>query len=235
VQGIICLDVACLARVLHRNVDNRNPWLFSYRKADHMIDSIPRASSSLVQRFVFGRWPKVCAGLAAAAAVMVGWPRAAAAETALGLELNFNNAIGEDDADNGAGVDVLLGPRLDLTILTLTTELSGGFHDFNGSLDPAAYRLMAGGRLGIGVIIRPSAFAHGGVGYLRFDDPFDGERDGRVGFAGDLGLALDFTILPLVDLGIQGSYNVITGSDGYDPLEWLQAGVHITFVLGSDS
>jgi hypothetical protein len=200
-----------------------------------MNDSTPRALSPLAQNPVHRAWPKGCAGLAAAAAVTVAWPSSAAAETAAGVELNFNHAVSGDDVDQGAGVDVVLGPRLDLTILTLTTELSGGFHDFNGSLDPAAYRLMGGGRIGIGVIIRPSVFAHGGVGYLRFDDPIDGVRDGRVGFAGDLGLALDFTILPLVDLGIQGSYNVIAGSDGYDALEWLQAGVHITFVLGSNS
>jgi hypothetical protein len=176
--------------------------------------------------------PKACAALAAAAAVTVVWPRSAAADTVVGVDLNFNDAVGGDDATSGAGVDVYFGPRLDLTILTLTTELTGGFHDFGGRFDPTLYRLMAGGRLGIGVIIRPSIFAHGGVGYLRFDDPIIGDgRDGRTNFSGDLGLALDFTLLPLVDLGVQGSYNVIAGNDNYDSFDWLQAGVHITFVL----
>jgi opacity protein-like surface antigen len=200
-----------------------------------MDDFMPRALHSGAQHVVIRGWPKVCAGLAAAAAVTVAWPSSAAAETVIGVDLNFNDSIAGDDSDTGAGVDVYFGPRLDLTILTLTTELTGGFHDFNGPLDPTAYRVMAGGRLGVGVIIRPSIFAHGGVGYLRFDDPIGGERDGRTAFAGDLGLALDFTILPLVDLGIQGSYNVIGGNDRYDAFDWLQAGVHITFVLGSDS
>jgi hypothetical protein len=168
-----------------------------------------------------------------AAGAVVAWPRTAAADTVFGVDLNFNDGISGNDATAGAGVDLYFGPRLDLAILTLTTELSGGFHDFGGELDPAVYRLMAGGRLGIGAIIRPSIFAHLGVGHLRFDEPVGDGRDGRTDLAGDLGAALDFTILPLVDLGVQASYNVVTG--GEEPFEWLQAGVHVTFVLDGDS
>lgn len=176
----------------------------------------------------------LCLAAAAAAATVVAWPETAAAETVVGVDLNFNDSMVGEDAGNGAGVDVYFGPRLNLAILTLTTELSGGFHDFAGELDPTVYRGMAGGRLGVGVIIRPSVFAHIGVGHLRFDDAF-GDRDGRTNLAGDLGAALDFTILPLVDLGVQGSYNVVAGDDNNDAFEWLQAGVHITFVLDGDA
>ena len=172
-----------------------------------------------------------CLAAAAAAATLLAWPQTAAAETVVGVDLNFNDSIIGDEAGNGAGVDVYFGPRLNLAILTLTTELSGGFHDFAGALDPTVYRGMAGGRLGVGVIIRPSVFAHIGVGHLRYDDLFGDGREGRTNLAGDLGAALDFTILPLVDLGIQASYNTIAGDDDNDPFEWLQAGAHITFVL----
>lgn len=176
--------------------------------------------------------PQLCAGALAAFAALALVPRSAAADTVVGVELNFNDGIGGDEATAGAGVDVYFGPRLDLAILTLTTELSGGFHDFGGELDPAVYRLMAGGRLGIGAIIRPSIFAHLGAGHLRFDEPLGDGRDGRTNVAADVGAALDFTILPLVDLGIQGSYNVVAG--GEDPFEWLQAGAHVTFVLDGE-
>jgi hypothetical protein len=178
-------------------------------------------------------WPKLCAGAATAALTALAWPSTAAAETAVGVDLALNDSIAGDDAGSGAGVDIIVGPRLDLAILTLTTELSLGFHDFGGAYDPAVYRGMAGGRLGIGVVIRPSVFAHIGAGHLRFDDPFGDGRDGRTNVATDVGAALDFTILPLVDLGIQGSYNFIGGTDVYEPFEWLQAGVHVTFVLDS--
>jgi hypothetical protein len=178
--------------------------------------------------------PKLCLGAAIAGATISAWPRTAAAETVVGVDLNFNDAMAGDDANSGAGVDIFFGPRLDLAILTLTTELSGGFHDFGGPLDPTVYRALAGGRLGVGVIVRPSVFAHIGVGHLRFDQ-FDDERDGRTNLAGDLGAALDFTLLPLVDLGVQASYNVIAGDDDNEEFEWLQAGVHVTFVLDGDS
>jgi hypothetical protein len=195
-----------------------------------MNDSTPRPLTSSGARRTL---PRLCVGTLAVAASLLAFSRPAAADTIVGVDLNFNNAIGEEDADSGAGVDVYFGPRLDLTILTLTTELTGGFHDFGGDYDPAVYRLMGGGRIGIGAIIRPSIFAHVGVGHLRFDEPFGDGRDGRTNVAGDLGAALDFTILPLVDLGVQGSYNVVGGGD--EPFEWLQAGVHVTFVFDGDS
>lgn len=194
-----------------------------------MNDSLFLASPS---RSVRRTLPQLCAGAAVAFAALSLVPRSAAADTVVGVDLNFNDGIAGDDASSGAGVDVFFGPRLDLAILTLTTELSGGFHDFGGDLDPTVYRLLAGGRLGIGAIIRPSVFAHLGVGHLRFDEPIGDGRDGRTDVAGDVGAALDFTILPLVDLGIQGSYNVVAG--GEEPFEWLQAGAHVTFVLDGE-
>jgi len=172
--------------------------------------------------------------LAATSVVVCALPGSAAAETVIGVDLNFNDSVIGNEATNGAGVDVFFGPRLNLAILTLTTEITGGFHDFGGDLDPTVYRVMAGGALGIGAIIRPSVFAHIGAGHLRFDDPFGQDRSGRTNITADLGAALDFTILPLVDLGIHGSYNVLAGDDDYDAFEWLQAGAHITFVLDGD-
>lgn len=173
--------------------------------------------------------------MAAGAAALVARPSSAAADTVVGVDVNFNDAIAGDDTDSGAGVDIYFGPRLDLTILTLTTELSGGYHDFGGPFDPTVYRGLAGGRLGLGAIIRPSVFAHLGVGHVRYDDFLGDGRSGRTNLAADLGAALDFTLLPLVDLGIQGSYNIVAGDDDDDAFEWLQAGVHVTFVLdGND-
>jgi hypothetical protein len=206
------------------------PAPFLDKKATQMMShSTPRAFFSCSAR------PLCLAAATAAFGVVAAWPEVAAAETVIGIDLNFNDSMVGDDAGSGAGVDVYFGPRLDLAILTLTTELSGGFHDFSGELDPTVYRGLAGGRLGVGVIVRPSVFAHIGVGHLRYDDLFgDDGRDGRTNLAGDLGAALDFTILPLVDLGVQASYNMVAGDDDNDAFEWLQAGAHITFVLDGD-
>jgi hypothetical protein len=39
----------------------------------------------------------------------------------------------------------------------------------------------------------------------------------------DLGAALDFTVLPLVDLGVQLSYNAVAAGSGQPAFEWMQA------------
>jgi hypothetical protein len=165
------------------------------------------------------------------ATFVAAWSAPAAAQTTLGVDLNYNDVVDERGTEAGAGVDIYFGPRLDLAVLALTTELSGGFHDFGGPLDPAVYRGMLGGRFGLGFVIRPSVFAHAGVGHLRYDELIGTGRDGRTNIAMDLGAALDFTVLPLIDIGIQTSYNTILGSEGSAAFEWVQAGAHVTFVL----
>jgi len=129
--------------------------------------------------------------------------------------------------------DIFFGPRMDLGLVALTTELDAGFHDFGGVVEPRVYRGMAGGRLSLGAVIRPSVFAHIGVGHLRWND-FPGDtRDSRTNLATDLGAALDFTVLPLVDLGVQLSYNAIASGSGEPAFDWMQAGAHVIFVFGS--
>lgn len=190
-------------------------------------------SESLVSARGAGPLPRAAAllGASALALGLTLWSGDAGATNTLGIAVNYADGLDEPNAEPGGGVDVYFGPRLDLTLLTLTTEISGGFHDFGGDLDPAIYRLGAGGRLGLGAVIRPSVFAHIGVGHLRFDQPLTGDRDGRTNLAVDVGAALDFTLLPLVDLGVHGSYNVLTASDDEPAFEWVQAGVHLTFVF----
>jgi hypothetical protein len=171
----------------------------------------------------------LCSFLASGAALLA-WSGAASASTEIGVDLNYNDGIAERGAGPGAGVDIHGGPRLDLTVLTLTTELDGGFHEFGGAISPTVYRLMGGGRIGVGVIFRPNVFAHLGVGHLTFDDPY-GDRAGRTNVTGDAGVGLDFTLIPLIDLGVQASYNVLAGGVATQSFDWVQAGVHVTFVL----
>jgi len=181
-----------------------------------------------------GHWRILIGSLVAAGATLSAFPRSAAAETTLGVDLAYNDTMREGTPETGAGIDLYVGPRMDLAILTLTTELMAGYHDFGGDFNPSVYRLLAGGRLGIGAVIRPNVFAHLGVGHLRYDDLLNLERDGRTNLAGDIGVGLDFTLLPVVDIGIQASYNAIAGNSTYDPFEWWQGGVHVTFILDND-
>lgn len=198
----------------------------NYLTSRNAIPCSPRVSS--------GPRRAIAAGVMALATGAVLWPRSAAAQTTFSVAVNANDASDEDVAtDAGLGVDIYFGPRLDLTLLTLTTELSAGVHDFGGGQDPTVYRAMAGGRLGLFTIVRPSIFAHLGVGHLRQDVLFGTDREGRTHLAGDAGIALDFTVLPLIDIGVHGAYNFVAGSDDEDAFEWLLGGAHVTFVFDS--
>ena len=47
----------------------------------------------------------------------------------------------------------------------------------------------------------------------------------------DAGLALDFTLLPLIDLGVHGAYNTMFPRDDGSSLEFLTLGAHAALVL----
>ncbi|HEU4579883.1 MAG TPA: hypothetical protein VFS67_16600 [Polyangiaceae bacterium] len=197
----------------------------------------PEPTSSLRR----GRsWLRSCTVLAAAGGALVAglcWSDSAAAANTVGIDLSFSDSVGDSryGTPAGAGVDIFFGPRMDLGLVALTTELDGGFHDFGGPADPTVYRGMAGGRLAIGAIIRPSVFAHIGVGHLRWNalPGISDVRDSRTNLATNLGAALDFTLLPLVDLGLQLSYNSIKGGADTPAFDWAEAGAHVIFVFGS--
>lgn len=130
----------------------------------------------------------------------------------------------------GAGFDLGLGLRSTGRFWFSTAELTGGFHDFGGELDPKVSRLMLGSRLGLDWIVRPSIFAHFGVGHISIADAAQAATpDIGTHFTGDLGLAFDVSVAPGIELGVTGSTNWIGFSDSFD---WLQAGGHITFVFG---
>jgi len=168
---------------------------------------------------------------AVAGTLLVGsclcWSAPARADNALAVELSYDDAV--DSNADGFGVDVLFGPRFDLTLLTLGTEIGGGFHTMTGRLDPTVYRAVVGARLGLGAIVRPSIFTHIGLGYMRYDTLSD--REGRTGFAADVGAALDFTVLPLMNLGAHFSYNSVSGSSGQPAFDWLEFGAQAVFIF----
>jgi hypothetical protein len=185
-------------------------------------------------------WLRPCMTLVAAGGALLAgvcWSGSASASNTLGIDLAFSDSVRDSryGTPAGAGVDVFFGPRMDLGLVALTTELDGGFHDFGGAADPTVYRGMAGGRLAIGAIIRPSVFAHIGVGHLRWNElpGISDVRDSRTNLATNVGAALDFTLLPLVDLGLQLSYNSIKGGADTPAFDWAEAGAHVIFVFGS--
>jgi hypothetical protein len=140
-----------------------------------------------------------------------------------------SDSHGYDGTQPGKGFDFGLGLRTPGTTWISTAELTGGFHDFGGPLDPKASRLMLGSRLGLNWLIRPSVFVHGGVGHVSVDAPPGSSLSRGLDWAGDMGLSLDVSVMPNVELGLEASYNWIGSSDGF---QWTQLGAHVTFVMG---
>jgi hypothetical protein len=181
------------------------------------------------------------ARLATVAAFALSLPLLAAtdarAESIGVLEVDFTHDALDPSSDSraydgtqpGKGFDFGLGLREPGTTWIYTAELTGGFHDFGGDLDPKASRLLIGSRLGLNWFVRPSLFVHAGVGHVSVDSPPASQSPGGTDLAGDMGLSLDVSVTPNVEVGLEGSYNWIGFSDAF---EWTQVGAHVTFVMG---
>lgn len=174
------------------------------------------------------RWLALC-GLAS----VLAWTPPADAEVALGLEVNFSEAVDQLETGKGGGVDVRVGPRLELWRLQVTPEVSAGLHDLGGFPSPTVLRGLVGGKaaLDLELGVAPTLFAHFGVGRLRYDAAESVERDAATGMAADIGASLDVNVLPMLDVGLQGSYNVVGMESARTRFEWVQVGGHVTVIL----
>jgi hypothetical protein len=130
------------------------------------------------------------------------------------------------DAAAGAGFGIRLGQQFRLPpIIALTPELAYTYHDF--SPRPVAYRGLLGLRLALGEIVRPGVFVHVGVARLIQESPAPSVTD----FSYDLGGSLDFTLLPVVNLGAHAAYNRVELSHPANSFAWVTLGVHVEFVF----
>jgi len=88
---------------------------------------------------------------------------------------------------------------------------------------PRAGAFMGGARLNFLKVVSPAVFAHAGglVGDIK-------------GFVWDAGVGLDFTLIPMIDIGVYGAFYQNRGNtfdfgnatwSNRDTYEWLQFGV----------
>ena len=144
--------------------------------------------------------------------------------TNIALDLDFGAALDQPGTKSGGGGALRIGQELDLFLISLTPEVGGSYHAFGGDDETRTYGGFVGGRLAIGKIIEPSIFAHAGVARVQgFESRTAPTLDG--------GLALDFTLLPLIDLGVHGAYNVIFPREDGSSLEFVTLGAHAALVL----
>ena len=139
--------------------------------------------------------------------------------TRLAFDLDYSDAL-EPEVGTGLGGAVRFGREYDVLVLSLTPELMGNIHTFSGPGDSMAYGGMAGGRATIGKVIEPGVFAHVGAGHASLPN------DSVTGLAMDLGVTLDLTLIPLVDLGIHGAWDSVNW-EGEGSFDWYRVGAHI--------
>lgn len=151
----------------------------------------------------------------------------ARADVQVGGDLDYALPI-DSRADSGGGFAVRLGWQLHVPMLVLTPEAAFNYEGFSGTYGPAVYRGVGGLRLGLGEVFRLGAFTHAGLGRLSADVP--APDPSRTGFTYDLGIFLDFSLMPLLNVGVHGAYNAMPGGD--EPsFQWLTLGAHAELIL----
>jgi hypothetical protein len=149
----------------------------------------------------------------------------AQAATAIAGDLDYALPLDSDEADSGGGFAIRIGQQVRLPLIALTPEI--GFTYASFSEGPTAYRGIAGLRLGVGEVLRPGVFAHLGIGRLSLPDPLPS----HTAFSYDAGVFLDFTLLPLLDIGVHGAYNRVNGKDEVSAFEWVTLGAHAALIF----
>lgn len=150
--------------------------------------------------------------------------RASAQSLRISGDLDWAGKLSGREATLGGGGGLRVGTQLDLVVATLIIEAGGSYHSFAGDDDVSVWRGLAGGEVRIGKVLEPGLFAHVGVGHLSGFDAFTAP-------AVDVGLALDLTIIPLVDIGIHVAYDALLGSSDHDGFSWGTAGLHAALVI----
>jgi len=157
-------------------------------------------------------------------------PRPVHAANKLGLDVEAALPSAIPNADTGWGGGLRLGREWNLVLVKLTPEIQGNYHAFGGSSEATQFSVMGGGRVGIGLFIQPSVFAHAGVGHFEYKTTRSDESRTSLGY--DLGVALDITALPLLDIGAHASMNGVAGDSTAQALTWYAVGGHIAFSFG---
>lgn len=153
------------------------------------------------------------------------------AEIAIAADLDYAIPV-NSDAESGWGFGIRLGYQLDIPMLVLTPEIAFTYHDFSGNFPPTVYRGLAGLRLGIGEIIRPGVFAHLGIGRFAINIPGADSIDiSHTAFTYDFGAFLDFTLIPIVNIGIHVAYNHLNGGNHADGFQWVTLGAHAAIIF----
>jgi hypothetical protein len=167
-------------------------------------------------------------GLAVAvsgASIMLASP--AHAKTMVSGDFDYTASAGSN-IGTGWGFGVRLGQRFHVPLIALDPEIGFTYHGFNDAPSPTMYRGIAGLRLGVLEILRPGVYGHVGVGRIDFDQTPDASH---TAFTYDVGLFLDLSVIPYLDLGLHAGYDGIASGDRVDAVNWWNFGFHAAAVF----
>ncbi len=167
------------------------------------------------------------------------------ADILVGADLNGAFQLGEVSSDSlGLGANLRLGWQEDfIPVLRLAPELQVNYMGFaiesvgSGATDTAQnsrQRLLsarAGARVGFDFLVGGSLYSHIGYGFVDTQGTWAFKDNDGLSF--DAGIAIDFTAIPFVNLGLHAGYNALfPGSNpDADPINWLDIGAHVELVF----
>jgi hypothetical protein len=175
--------------------------------------------------------PAFFAAVVLVSGLLIAAPAAAQNRFSIDAEAAFP---ADDSHDTGWGVGARFGHEWDLVLISLTPEIGANYHAFGGPPDAETFAVVAGGRVSIGFVLEPSAFLHAGIGHFGYDTTSGDVSQTSIAY--EAGLALDFTLLPLIDLGAHASFAGVGGDpdNDLDAFNWFAVGGHVSFVFGGD-
>lgn len=143
----------------------------------------------------------------------------------LGLDLDYAYAIDEQSITAGAGGALRVGSELDLILVTLIPEAYISHHSWSEG-DSGITTGKLGGRVRIGKILEPGLYGHFGIASVA-----GGRASAYSAPAFDIGFTLDFTLLPLIDLGAHAAYNAVAASGDQGSIRYALFGLHAALVI----
>ena len=143
----------------------------------------------------------------------------------LALDLDYAYAIEEQSIAGGGGGALRIGSELDLLLITLIPEAYISHHSWSKG-DSGITTGKLGGRVRIGKILEPGLYGHFGLASVS-----GGGGKAYSAPALDIGFTLDFTLLPLIDIGAHAAYNAVLESSDQDAIRYATLGLHAALVI----
>jgi hypothetical protein len=165
--------------------------------------------------------------LALAACASAWLAPSAASATELAADIEYDIPTTDGDLDSALGFGLRLGWHLHLPALVVTPEI--GYHHAAFGDDVTLNRGFVGARVAIGEVFRVGAYAHVGVGNAAYHLP--GPDEDVTDATYDVGGFIDFTLLPLLNVGFHAGYGHMKGGDDFDALGWVPVGVHAALIF----